>query len=175
MAAVARTTLAEIEFASGFVEEALRLNEQTTQHFRERSNLIGLPLTLCNAAACLVALKRYREAQDRAGEALRRSLAIGSVRGALWAMQHLAAAAAFDEGVGDKNLLARAVQLLGFVDEAISRRAIPRCFTEQREYDKMVHVLGRALGQDAIRRYMADGKAWPEERAIEEAFHSFAV
>jgi hypothetical protein len=77
--------------------------------------------------------------------------------------------------VGDKNLLARAVQLLGFVDEAISRRAIPRCFTEQREYDKMVHVLGRALGQDAIRRYMADGKAWPEERAIEEAFHSFAV
>jgi tetratricopeptide (TPR) repeat protein len=127
IAADARATLAEIDFASGRVDEALQLNEKTTQFFRSHSNLIGLPLTLCNSAACLVVLERYQEARDHAAEALRRSVAIGSVHCAFWAMQHLAAVAIFDSNPGDDNeTLRKAASVLGFVDEVTGQREISR-------------------------------------------------
>jgi predicted ATPase/DNA-binding XRE family transcriptional regulator len=169
IATVARATLAEIEFASGLIEEALNLNEDAIKYFRDRSHLLGLPHTLCNSAACLVALKRYREARDRAREALWRSVAIGSVRSALWAMQHLAAAAVLNVDASDLAVLRRAAQLLGFIDEATRRRAILRCVTEQREYDEMFDVMQEVFDENALERYIADGKTWAKERALEEA------
>jgi predicted ATPase/DNA-binding XRE family transcriptional regulator len=161
--------LAEIEFSSGAAEEALRLNERMARHYRDRSNVIGLAYALCNSAACLVELKRYSEAREHGRQSLRSSVAIGSVRSAFWAMQHLVAAAILANDARDGLIMQRAAQLLGSIDESASRRALQRDITERREYDKILDQLHRALGQTASRRYMADGKAWLEERAVEEA------
>jgi hypothetical protein len=84
-------------------------------------------------------------------------------------MQHLVAAAILANNARDGLIMQRAAQLLGSIDESASRRALQRDITERREYDKILDQLHRALGQTASRRYMADGKAWLEERAVEEA------
>jgi len=168
-AADASVTLAEIEFASGCFDEALQLNERVVQFFRSHSNLIRLPMTLCNSAAYLIALDRYQEAREIAREALRRSRAIGSVNAAFWAMQHLAAIAVFDRNRGDSNeSLHNAASILGFVDETTTRRGKQRYYTEQQEYDKMLALLRKALGENELEQLMAVGKALPEERAIAE-------
>jgi predicted ATPase/DNA-binding XRE family transcriptional regulator len=167
IAADVRATLAEIQLASGSPEEALQSNETTTRFFRSHSNLIGLPLTLCNSATCLIVLERYREARDHAAEALRRSVSIGSVHCAFWAMQHLAAATILENTArsGDE-MLREAASLVGFVDEVTTRMEIPRYGAEQQEYDKMLAVLREMFGEDELARLMTAGKAWSEEKAV---------
>lgn len=169
-AADARAALAEIEFASGHAEEALRLNAITTQFFRSQSNLIGLPLPLSNSSAYLIALERFQEARELAVEALQRSYAIGSVHSAFWVMQHLAALAVFAGNARDDNtLLPRAASVLGFVDEATMQRGIPRYLTELQEYDKVLAAVREALGKVEVAKFMDAGKHWSEERAFAEA------
>jgi predicted ATPase/DNA-binding XRE family transcriptional regulator len=169
-AADARAALAEIEFARGHADKALALNEQAMQFFRSHVNLLGLTLMLTNSAGYLISLERFAEARDYAAQALRRSRAIGITHGGLWAMQHLAAAAVFGSDVGDRrSALRHAARILGFVDEAAARRAMPRYSTEQQEYDKMLSALRDTLGEDEVTRLMAAGKTWSEERAIAEA------
>jgi predicted ATPase len=169
-AADARAALAEIEFASGRAEEALRLNAITTQFFRSHTNLIGLPLTLSNSSAYFISLERYREARDHAVEALQRSHSIGSVHCAFWVMQHLAAVAVFaGNRLDDETLLPRASSVLGFVDHATAQRGIPRYLTEIREYDKVLAALREALGEGTLASCMQAGKGWSEERAFAEA------
>lgn len=170
VAADARAALAEIEFASGHTQRAVELSETTTQFFRSRSNLIALPMTLVNSAAYLVALGRYQEARDAARETLRRSQAMGSAHSAFWAMQHLAAIGVFTaKQADDDDAFRRAATLLGFVDESTARREIPRYYTEQQEYDKMLGVLRDVLGNDELTKLMHAGKAWSQEQALAES------
>ena len=170
VAADARVALAEIEFASGHADEALQLNEETTQFFRSRGNHLAVPLMLSNSAAYLVALERYGQARVYAVEALRRTRTIGTTYGAFWAMQHLVAAAVFGGSASDRQSeLCRAASILGFVDEATTRRSIPRYSMEQREYDEVLCVLRKALGENEVKKLMATGKAWSEEQAMAEA------
>jgi tetratricopeptide (TPR) repeat protein len=169
-----RVTLAEIEFARGHADKALALNERTMQFFRSHPNLLGLTLVLSNSAGYLITLKRFAEARDYAAEALRRSRAIGNTHGGLWAMQHLAAAAVFGNNVSDRrSALRHAAYILGFVDEAAARRAMPRYSTEQQEYDNMLSALRDTLGEDELTKLMAAGKTWSEEQAIAEALVVF--
>lgn len=169
-AADARVELAEIEFASGSAEEALRLNEEAAEFFRSHSHLRRLPITLCNSSAYLIALERYREAWEHAHEALRRSRAVGNVDSVLWAMQHLAAIAVFGSNQsGSGTALERAAKILGFVDESTTQRAKYRPFTERQEYEKMFSALRVAFGEGELKKHMAIGKAWPEDQAIAEA------
>lgn len=170
IAADVRATLAEIQLALGFPEEALQSNDKTTRFFRSHSNLIGLPLTLCNTATCLIVLERYREARDHAAEALRRSVSIGSVHCAFRAMQHIAAAAALcGNPSGGDAALRTAACLLGFVDEATSQRSIPRYPAELQEYDKTISALKATLTSEELADLMASGKAWSQEQAVAEA------
>lgn len=169
-AADAAMALAEIEFASGRVESALQSSLRAAQTYRRNAILIRLAMSLCNTAAYFIALRRYPEARDSAGEALRRSRAIGSVNAALFSMQHLAAIAALEGDRGDDGMtLRRAASVLGFVDEAAIRLGKKRYFTEQQEYDNVVHALRAALGDDELAASMAAGKTWPEEHAAAEA------
>ncbi len=146
------------------------MNEKTTEYFRSHANLIGLPLTLSNSAAYLVALGRYDEAREYAAEALQRSRGLAISHPALWAMQRLAAIAVFnDNGDGSGVRLTRAAQVLGFVDEAAKQKQLPRYGTEQQEYDKVLAALHNALGADGASHVMALGKTWTEQHAIAEA------
>jgi predicted ATPase/DNA-binding XRE family transcriptional regulator len=169
-AASARATLAEIEFASGRTEEALRLIEKTTQYFRSHSDLIALHMSLGNSAAYLVVLERYQDARDNALEALRISRTIGTVQSAFWAMQHLAAAAVLGRSLGgDDAALHRAANILGFVDEMVKQRGMPRYHTEQQEYERLLSALRVAFEADELAKLVEEGKTWPEDRAVAEA------
>jgi non-specific serine/threonine protein kinase len=170
IAADARASLAEIEFACGHAEKALELNEQTGQFFRAHFNRLGLPLMLSNSAGYLIVLRRFAEARDYAAEALRSSRTIGMIHGGLWSMQHLAAVAALgDIPSGRESALRRAASLLGFIDEAASKREMPRYSNEQREYESVLSAIQDALGKDELMRIMAVGKTWSEEQAVAEA------
>jgi predicted ATPase/DNA-binding XRE family transcriptional regulator len=168
-AADARAALAEIAFSAGRAEEALALNEKTLEFFRTHANLLGVPLMLCNSATYLIVLGRFAEARDYAAEALRRARSIGITHGGLWAMQHLAAAAIFDENAGDRaSLLRRAASVLGFVDEATTRRGMPRYSSEQQEYDEMLLVLRATFDEGELATIISTGKMWSEEQAMVE-------
>lgn len=170
LAADARATLAEIEFARGRADTALALNEETMRFFRSRVNRLGLLLMLANSAGYLIALGRLEEAREYAGDALRRARAIGMTHGGLWAMQHLAAITVYRVDVDDREpALRRAAFILGFVDEAAIRRAMPRYASEQHEYDEIISVLRAAFGHEQLEKLMAAGATWSEERAVAEA------
>ena len=166
-AADARACLAEIEFAAGRIERALELTNELTQFQRSHARRVGLPMTLSNSAAYLIALGRYQEARDDALEALWHSRAIASVEGPFWVMQHLAAIAVFDIKPSENEAaLQGAAKVLGFVDEATRRRGKRRYNTEQQEYDKMLSILRETFGEARLEQLMAAGKAWSEEQAI---------
>lgn len=63
----------------------------------------------------------------------------------------------------------RAARLLGYVDERLAARDIRRQYTEEREYDAILSALRRAMSQDEINRLTAEGSAWREEHAFDEA------
>jgi predicted ATPase len=170
VAADARAALAEIEFASGHVEEALRLNEKTMEYFRSHANLIGVPLTLVNSSGYLFVLGRYQEAREYAAESLRLSQGLGISHPAVWAMQRLVAIAVHDAASNDEATnLAHAAEVLGFVDETASRKGMPRYIPEQHEYEQILRALRNAFAGDELAAIMATGKAWSEEQAIAEA------
>jgi len=170
VAVEARVNLAEIEFARGHADTALALNERTMQFFRSHPNLLGLTLVLSNSAGYLITQQRFTEARDYAAEALRRLRPLGITHVALWAMQHLAAVEVFENIVWDRrSALRHAACILGFVDEAAARRAVPRYSMEQQEYDNMLSTLRDTLGEDELTGLMAAGKIWSEEQAIAEA------
>jgi predicted ATPase/DNA-binding XRE family transcriptional regulator len=170
VAVEARVNLAEIEFARGHADKALALNERTMQFFRSHPNLLGLTLVLANSAGYLITLERFAEARAHAAEALRRLRALGITHVVLWAMQHLAAATVFENNAGDRrSALRHAACILGFLDEAAARKAVPRYPMEQHEYDKMLSALRDTLGEDELASLMAAGKTWSEEQAFAEA------
>lgn len=169
-AADASTALADIEFASGNAEEALRLNKTAAQFFVAHSDLVILPKTLSNSAAYLIALGRYDEAWGDACEALHRSQMFGSVVSAFWAMQHLAAVAILRAARNEDATLRRAAKVLGFVDNAIKERGKLRFYTEQQVYDTAVSALREVLGPKEVTKLILAGEALPEEQAVAEAF-----
>jgi hypothetical protein len=85
-------------------------------------------------------------------------------------MQHLVAAVVHDDGVKENGpALSRAACILGFIDDAAARGGMPRYSGEQREYERLLGVLGTSLGKSEVRRLMAIGKTWPEDLAVTEA------
>lgn len=169
VAADARAALAEIEFASGNAENAVRLGDETSNFFRSRSNFNALPMSLGNTSAYLVALGRYDEAREAALENLHWSYAMRNAHSAFWAMQHLAAIVVLGGDASDRSLLRRAAAVLGFVDASTQHRDIPRYHTEQQEYDKMLASLSTVFGPAELQDLMTAGKTLSEERALAEA------
>ena len=125
---------------------------------------------LSNSAGYLIALKRFAEARDYAAEAVRSSRAIGMMHGGLWSMQHLAAAAVLGNANADReSAFRRAASILGFIDDASSRRGLPRYSNEQGEYESVLAILREAFGHDELSRLISAGKSWSEDQAVAEA------
>jgi hypothetical protein len=79
------------------------------------------------------------------------------------ALQHLALLA----GLGGNAR--RGAQLLGYVDARYVALGMQRETAEQQGYDKLMAALREALGADDIAQLAADGAAWSEDQAVEEA------
>jgi predicted ATPase/class 3 adenylate cyclase len=164
LAGAVTLNLAETEFFGGDAATAIQLAAEALASDRAVS-FTRIALLQANMAAYLIALERYDEARSYAREALSAARRTYHEVPALWALQHLAAVAAFQQGA-DRT---RAARLLGYVDKRLSANEIRRQYTEEREYNAMLAALRGALGEGEIVRMMAEGSVWPEEHAVEEA------
>jgi len=63
----------------------------------------------------------------------------------------------------------RAARLLGYVDEQFNQMGYSRECTERWGYTKLMGVLREGLSDDEIEALAAEGAAWSEDRAVEEA------
>jgi len=79
-------------------------------------------------------------------------------------LQHLALLSALG---GDAR---RGAQLLGHVDGQYSALGMQREPTERWGYDKLMAALRETLSADEITAFAAEGAAWSEDQAVEEAF-----
>ncbi len=163
--------LAEAEFHAGNAAEALRLADDALFTHRENNDARNVAIALRNIAAYLIALKDYSEARAFSREALVASRDRQYEIGIAWTLQHFAAIAAFrpaDAKHASEDRL-RAARLLGYVDARLRELESLREYTEQQEYDATILVLNDVLGAAALSKFMADGSAWDEDRAVAEA------
>jgi predicted ATPase/class 3 adenylate cyclase len=165
-------SLAEIEFQAGAIDSALGLSLEAIQIQRNNHSSVHLAGSLSNCSAYLIALTRFDEAQRAALEALDLARDAGLPIVAVFALQHLAAAAALrpsDSGADRLAGLRRVACVLGYVDLRIADwKHNGRQYTEQLEYEKMLPSLRAALGA-ALDKHMSDGKQWSEDQAVEVA------
>ena len=155
--------MAELEFAAGNPEQALHLvNEALELDLRGR-NAGNIAYRHINGAAYRIALNDLEGARESAREGLRFALQVQAKQQSAVACQRLALLAALG---GDPR---RGAQLLGYEDAQYDRLGMQRSSTERWGYDKLLTALREALSLDEIKQLAADGAAWPEEQAAEEA------
>ncbi len=161
---VVRSNSAETEYVVGNVARAIELGREDIASARSRRrDPTSLCITLMNVAAYLVSIDEIDEAHDLAVEALRKGRDMQWLMMIAFPIQHLAAIAAIH---GDHE---RAAILLGFVNAAIASTSVPREWTEQREYDRILPILNGALGEERVSELLQRGASLSQEQAAAEA------
>jgi hypothetical protein len=87
-------------------------------------------------------------------------------------LQHFAAIAGLrltDGATETRDDRLRSARLLGYADARLAALEAAREYTERQEYDKLVHALREALGEDELAKLMAEGSTWTEDHAVAEA------
>jgi len=163
--------LAESEFRLGDPERAVQLGTQCLAMLRKLGNTYFLTGVLSNLAAYSIALGRWEEARRRAREALERLVDMQHVQFFPFTLQHFVALAALSPIDADARAarLRDAARLLGFVNARVAELRVPREFTEQQEYDRIVDVLGGDPVTGRHAALMEEGAAMPASAAIELA------
>jgi predicted ATPase/class 3 adenylate cyclase len=161
--AIVLLNLAELEFADGHPEQALRAVSEALEIHLHGKNAAYIASGHTNSAAYRIALGDLSAARDSAREGLRLARQVRREPSIAIALQHLALLAGLG---GDAQ---RGAQLLGYVDAQYSALGAQREPTEQWGYDKLMTALRETLSADEIARLAADGAAWSEDQAVEEA------
>jgi predicted ATPase/tetratricopeptide (TPR) repeat protein len=158
-------TLAGIEFAAGDVHRAVALAEQGIASARKVRGERGAYqlTTLCNLACYKLVLGDADGAESSAREALNLARVTNAGLAIFIAIQHLGAVAAL------RNQPHRAARLLGYVNALFDRFGVPRDPIDQRGYDILSTSLQRQLPGNEIAAFAAQGAAFAEHEAIEEA------
>ncbi len=154
--------MAELTFAAGDPEQALRLTREALELASLRNHRLKASWHNNTAAYC-AALGDIASARESALEALRLARQVGHEVYIAVALQHLALLAALG---GDVR---RGAQLLGYVDARYDQLELKREFTEQWGYDNLLQALRVTLTEDEITRLAAEGGSWPEDRVVEKA------
>ncbi|MBV8489735.1 MAG: diguanylate cyclase, partial [Candidatus Eremiobacteraeota bacterium] len=139
--------LAEAEFSAGNVAVAMALAERAGVALRASGQKQAIAWNLCNRAAYLVAQSRWEEARAAAREGLDLARDLGMQVKIVWALQHLAAAAALQPDARIHDELRCAAALLGFADRRLETLGASRMYTERQEYDRLTTALEASLGQ----------------------------
>lgn len=161
---------AETEFRCGDAEAALRLAREALAILRAFRDTRMLAAVRANEALYLVALKRYDEARLSAREALAFARDTESTVVLTWALQHLAAIAAFRDGPdADGSERSRAARLLGYADARLAELEIEREATDEQEYAATRAMLRDAIGEPDLAKLSAEGATWDEDRVAAEA------
>ncbi len=157
---IVRINMAELEFQIGNTARALELVSAITSSAAELS--ADRAYALNNSAAYQIALENLAGARIAGRQALR--LARGAIaRQTTVAIQHLATIAARS---GDPR---RGGRLRGYADAWYRGQGNERGPTEARTYEKLMAALREHLSDAEIEKLAAEGAAWSEDRAVEEA------
>jgi hypothetical protein len=154
--------LAELEFADGDFESAVRYGREALAYFRARhpSNAC---IALCNLAAYSLALSHIADARAFAREGLEAANALHASDLAALAVQHLASVASAS---GNYE---RAVRLLAFADAQFAKLGVQRDTSELFTYDRLRRALADAIPSDRLQTLIAAGAAMNESQAVAES------
>jgi predicted ATPase/class 3 adenylate cyclase len=154
---------AEQEFAVGHYEQALRLIcEALELGSVGRDHRIAAAFH-ANAAAYCIALGDPAGARESARKGLGLARRVRNEVALVGVLQHLALLAALG---GDARSGAHS---LGYVDGRYEWLRMKRQHTEQWGYDSLLTALRKALSEDEIKKLAAEGAAWSEDQAVDEA------
>jgi hypothetical protein len=152
-----------MEFSEGHPEQALLLGSEALEIRLRGKSATYTSTSHANIAAYRIALDDLTGAREAAREALRLARQARYEPIIAVALQHLAVLAGLG---GDAR---RGAQLLGCVGTQYSQLGYAREPTEQWGYDKLMAALRETLSADEIATLAADGAAWSEDQAVEEA------
>jgi len=161
--AIALSVLAEIEFADGQPEPALHLALEAREIQLRGKDAKNIAEVYSNIAAYSIALGDHRGARASAEEALRWGQRGGLETEIAVALQHLALLSSL------ANNDRRAAKLLGYVDAQFDAHRFKREPTEQWGCDKLVSALRAKLSAGELAELSAEGAAWSEDQALQEA------
>ena len=124
---------------------------------------VGLALSYINIAAYRIALGDVDGAREAAREGLRWARQAQNALLIAIALQHLALLLALRGEVND------AARLIGYVNVQYKELGSEREATEKWGYEKLMAALHEHLSEAEIEKLAAEGAAWSEDRAVEEA------
>ncbi|MGB8909657.1 MAG: adenylate/guanylate cyclase domain-containing protein [Candidatus Cybelea sp.] len=161
--AIVLGNLAELEFAEGHPDQALHAGIEALEIHARGKNAIDIATGHSNNAAYRIALGDLAAAGESARNGLRVARQARVDQVVAIALQHFALLAGLG---GDAR---RGAQLLGYVDVQYAALGMHRDPTEKWGYDKLMAALHEALGANEIAQLAAEGAAWSEDQAVEEA------
>jgi tetratricopeptide (TPR) repeat protein len=162
-AAVVLGNLAELEFGDDQVEQALRLAGEGLEIHSRGKNASALASTYLNITAYRIALGDVDGAREAAREGLRLARQAQKGFSIAIALQHIALLLALRGEVND------AAGLISYVNVQYKELGQEREATEKWGYEKLMAALHEQLSEAEIERLAAEGAAWSEDRAAEEA------
>ncbi|MBV8147532.1 MAG: hypothetical protein JO092_00410, partial [Candidatus Eremiobacteraeota bacterium] len=146
--------MAELEFADGHPEQALRAASEALDVDVRGKNATSIAADHVNIAAYRIALGDVTGARDSAREGLRLARQARAELSIAITLQHLAVLSALG---GDAR---RGAELLGYVDAQYTALGLQREPTERWGYDTLMTALRETLSADEIAQLAADGAAW---------------
>ncbi len=155
--------LAELEFAQGRFEQALRSALEALETHLSAKNASDIAIDYVNIAAYSLPLGDVDGARRAAREGLRWARQGLYAQWVAIALQHFASLAAV------RGQTHNAARLLGYVNAQYAALGSEREYTEKWSYDRLVAKLREQLSDDEREKLGAEGGAWSEDQAIEEA------
>jgi predicted ATPase/class 3 adenylate cyclase len=155
--------LAELEFGDGQVERALRLAGEALEIQSRGKNASNLAIRYNNIAAYRIALGDVDGARESAREALLRARQLQDALYVAIALQHFAMLLALRGEMHD------AARLVGYVNAQYKELGSEREPTEKWGYEKLMAALREQLSEAEMEKRAAEGAAWSEDQAVEEA------
>jgi predicted ATPase/DNA-binding CsgD family transcriptional regulator len=159
----ALANFAELEFADGHADQALRLVNESLLITSRGKEASDLAIDLNNSCAYHIALGGLDEARESAREALQGAQSEQNAWNTSVALQHLALLAAMR---GEARV---AAQLVGYVNAQFKELGLQRETTEKWGYERLTAELQRELDEAEIGALREEGAAWSEDQAIELA------
>ncbi len=161
--AIVLANLAELEFKEGHAEQAASFAGEGLEIDLRGKNATALAIDYCNSAAYRIALQDLDGAREAAREGLRWARQAQDALCVAIALQHLAVLGAL------RGALPNASRLIGYVDAQYKELGNEREPTEKWGYDKLMAALREHLSEAEIEKLAAEGAAWSEDQAVEEA------
>lgn len=162
-AAVVLNNMAQLELMDGHPEQALRLTNEALELAFLAKPSENTASWHTNSAAYRIALGDLTGARESAREGFRIARQVQHELRLAEALELLALLAALG------NEARRGAQLIGYAAEEYRKMGMRRGPTDRWGYDKLLGALRETLSNDEIETLSAEGAAWSEDQAIEEA------